>query len=120
MNPNEETSFLNYSSNLLTDIYTDGNERVIEINLPGFTKAEVNITYENGYLNLVAKKDESKTVTGREYLRKERYLGEQRRSYYIGLIKEELITAEAKDGVLTIKMTDHEQPTKPIKTIEIK
>ena len=63
----------------------DGYELVMD--LPGFTKDEIQATLENGYLTIQAEKgldkDEKEKETGR-YIRRERYAGAMSRSFYVG------------------------------------
>mgnify|MGYP000625830765 CR=1 FL=1 len=83
---------------------SDGYELVMD--LPGFTKDEVQATLENGYLTISAEKgldkDEKEKESGR-YIRKERYAGACSRSFYVGEdITEEDIKAEFKHGLLKL------------------
>ena len=89
-----------------TDIRELDNGYEVVVDLPGFTKDEVQATLENGYLTISAEKgldkDEKEKENGR-YIRKERYAGACRRSFYVGEdITEEDIKAELKDGYLTV------------------
>ena len=82
----------------------DGYELVMD--LPGFTKDEIQATLENGYLTIQAEKgldkDEKEKETGR-YIRRERYAGACSRSFYVGEgVTEEDIKAEFKHGILTL------------------
>ena len=89
---------------LKTDIKekADGYELVMD--LPGFTKDEIQATLENGYLTIQAEKgldkDEKEKETGR-YIRRERYAGAMSRSFYVGEnVEQEDIKAEFKHGIL--------------------
>lgn len=87
-----------------SDLYVADNYYVIEIDTPGFNKEEIKINYDNGYLNVIAKKEESDASLKREYLRKERLTGEQYRSYYIGSVDNTLIKTNFNNGLLMIKV----------------
>ena len=83
---------------------SDGYELVMD--LPGFTKDEVQVTLENGYLTVEAEKgldkDEKEKETGR-YIRRERYAGAMSRSFYVGEnVEQEDIKAEFKHGILKL------------------
>ncbi len=85
-----------------TDIRELDNGYEVVVDLPGFTKDEVQATLENGYLTISAEKgldkDEKEKENGR-YIRKERYAGACSRSFYVGEdITEEDIKAEFKHG----------------------
>ena len=83
---------------------SDGYELVMD--LPGFTKDEVQVTLENGYLTVEAEKgldkDEKEKETG-HYIRKERYAGAMSRSFYVGEnVEQEDVKAEFKHGILKL------------------
>ena len=78
----------------------------LEMDLPGFTKDEIKVSLENGYMTISAAKgldkDEQDKKTGR-YIRKERYAGSCERSFYVGEdITEEDIKGEFKHGILKL------------------
>jgi len=84
-----------------TDIYDKLNNYVVEIDLPGIKKENVKINYDNGYLSIKI----SRNIVGtsiNSYIRRERFYGDLKRSFYIGLKKTTDIKAMYKDGVLTI------------------
>ena len=89
-----------------TDIKETDNGYELVVDLPGFTKDEVQATLENGYLTISAEKgldkDEKEKETG-HYIRKERYAGACSRSFYVGEDVEQAdIKAEFKHGILTL------------------
>ena len=89
-----------------TDIKETDNGYELVVDLPGFTKDEVQATLENGYLTISAEKgldkDEKEKETG-HYIRKERYAGACSRSFYVGEdIEQADIKAEFKHGILTL------------------
>ncbi len=83
----------------------DDNYEVV-IDLPGFTKDEINAQVENGYLTISAAKGiekDEKEKKGEKFIRKERYEGSCQRSFYVGEnIKQEDIKAKFEHGVLTL------------------
>ncbi len=84
-----------------TDIYEKLNHYVLEIDLPGIKKDNIKVNYENGYLSIKIFRNivgDSKNI----YVRRERFFGELKRSFYIGIKKESDIKAIYKDGVLLI------------------
>ena len=89
-----------------TDIKEMDNGYELVVDLPGFTKDEVQATLENGYLTISAEKgldkDEKEKESG-HYIRRERYAGACSRSFYVGEdITEEDIKAEFKHGLLKL------------------
>ena len=89
-----------------TDIKETEGGYELEMDLPGFTKDEIKVSLENGYMTISAAKgldkDEQDKKSGR-YIRKERYAGSCERSFYVGEdITEEDIKGEFKPGILTL------------------
>ena len=84
-----------------TDIYEKLNHYILEIDLNDINKDNIKINYENGYLTIKIFRNmvgDSKNV----YVRRERFFGELKRSFYIGLKRESDIKAIYKNGVLLI------------------
>ena len=107
-----------------TDIKEKGDNYIIEMDLPGYEKENINLELKDGYLTVSAKveKDNSSDENER-YVHKERFYGECSRSFYVGdNIEEEDIDAEFKNGILKIDIPKKEdQPDqKETKQIEIK
>lgn len=101
-----------------TDIREEVNKYIMEIDLPGLKKEDILINYENDYLTIKAvKKVELKTEV---YVRRERFYGEVKRSFYIGEKKESDIKANYENGILTISFPKEEIPKKEIPNITIK
>ena len=89
-----------------TDIKEKKDGYELEIDLPGFTKDEINASIEDGYLTISAAKgldkDEKEKESGK-YIRKERYAGACQRSFYVGeAVKQEDVKAEFKHGILKL------------------
>lgn len=88
-----------------TDVQDLGNEYQLDIELPGYNKEDIRAELKNGYLTIYADKQDSKEVekeNGR-YIRRERYSGKCRRSFYVGdALREEDVRASFNNGVLRI------------------
>ena len=89
-----------------TDIKETDKGYELVVDLPGFTKDEIKVDLENGYLTISAEKgldkDEQEKETGR-YIRRERYAGACSRSFYVGKeVHQDDIKAEFKHGILTL------------------
>ena len=77
-----------------------------------FHKDEVQLSLENGYLNITAAKgldkDEKDKKTGK-LIRQERYAGSMSRSFYVGEdLTEEDIKAKLEHGVLSLQIPKKE------------
>ncbi|MBT9776088.1 Hsp20 family protein [Clostridium sp. MCC353] len=97
-----------------TDVRETDNSYELEIDLPGFKKDEVTAQLRDGYLTISAVKglpDDGDKKRGR-YLRRERYAGACRRTFYIGgNVDEDGIKAKFKHGTLKLSLPKKgEQP----------
>ena len=105
-----------------TDIKETKDAYVIEMDLPGFTKENINLSLKNGYLEIHAKQEKEDNEEKEKYVRRERFYGECSRNFYVGdNVKEEDIDAEFKNGILVINVPKKEEENKSeTKQIEIK
>lgn len=89
-----------------TDIKEKGDKYLIDIDLPGYQKENIKIEIEDGYLTVQATTDSSKEEKEEgKFVRRERYLGECSRSFYVGdAVKEEDVKASFKNGTLTLEI----------------
>lgn len=87
-----------------TDIEEDGSNYVIEIELPGYKKENVQVELKDGYLHIQAEtQTESESKDQKNYIRKERYCGVVKRSFYVGSkLRQEDIKASFENGVLKL------------------
>lgn len=90
----------------------------IEADLPGFNKEAIEVEYENNHLTISACKEEGKDEEKENYVRRERYWGEFRRSFYIDNIKKSAIEASFTDGVLKVVLPK-ELPGEDKKKIDV-
>lgn len=87
-----------------TDVKETADAYEMKVELPGFKKENISLTLENGYLTIYAEKD-SDEDRGGKFLRRERYAGACKRSFYVGdELHEDQIKAEFKHGVLKIDL----------------
>lgn len=112
-------------STMKTDIKEEDGKYLLDVELPGFAKEDINADLKDGYLTISATKEENKEEKDKEgnFIRKERYSGSCKRSFYVGnTLKEDDITAEFKDGVLklTLPKEDPKKIEPDKKLIEIK
>ena len=94
----------NYSKEkeyMKTDIFEHNNKYIIETDLPGLNKENIKITYENGYLAIKATKKQLSSNPN-TYIRRERFFGEIKRTFFIGMKKESDIKAAYQNGILQI------------------
>jgi len=103
----------------LVDIAEDDKEYLIKAELPELRKENVKVTVENGVLSLSGERQYEKEEKGRKFHRVERAYGSFCRSFTIPDDADaDRVSAEFKDGVLTVHLAKSEK-AKP-KTVEVK
>lgn len=74
-----------------TDISENEKEYLIEAELPGFAKEDINIELADNRLTISAKKNSETEEKKESYIRKERYQGQVMRSFLLDKVKEDEI-----------------------------
>lgn len=99
--------FNDFNSNLIkTDIHETDNEYIVEAELPGISKENIQVTYEDGVLTISGQQqtdtvDEDKKG---KLIRSERSLTSVRRQYLLENVKEDEIKASYSDGILKVTL----------------
>ena len=91
------------------DIYEENNSYVVEMDVPGFNKDEIDIDVEKGYLTISASHNEEKDEENKNYIRKERVYGSTKRQFYVGDVDEDSIKASFDRGVLKVVVPKKEE-----------
>ena len=85
-----------------TDIRETDDSYVMEVELPGLSKDDIQIDLKDGYLDISVNKSEKHSDGKKDnYIRRERSFS-CRRSYYVGDIKKEDIKARYDNGMLNV------------------
>lgn len=88
-----------------TDIKEKDGNYILDIDLPGCKKEDINIELNDGYLTISATINHAidNSDEKENYIHKERFYGKCSRSFYAGEnLKEEDISASFKNGILTV------------------
>ena len=95
-----------------TDIKEKKDKYIVDIDLPGYEKDDIKIEVDNGYLIVNAKTNHHKDEKEEgKYVRKERFVGECSRSFYVGEdVKQEDIKASFRNGTLKIEIPKKDEP----------
>mgnify|MGYP004671556677 FL=1 len=101
-----------------TDIKETENSYLMDIEVPGFDKKDVNISLKDGYLTITAEKKETEEDKKHNYLRRERSASLSR-SYYVGDVNKESVKAKYENGVLMIEIPKEETKKEITHNIEI-
>jgi len=94
-----------------------GYQLICEV--PGFSKDDIQIAYENNILTVSASRQEEKKEENEGYIRQERRSGRVSRSFRIADVDPEKIEARLENGVLTLDIETKSEADKRL-TIPIK
>ena len=90
-----------------TDVHEKDGKYILDVEIPGYKKEDVQISLYNGTLSITASKNnntEEKDDSGR-VIRQERYSGTCSRSFYVGEgVKDTDVHATFTDGILKIEL----------------
>lgn len=100
-----------------TDISESNDQYILNMELPGFKKEDIQMELKDGYLMISATKNESKEAKDSDgrVIRRERYTGSCSRNFYVGDIRQEDIRASFENGELKVFV-----PKENVKRVEEK
>ncbi len=91
------------------DIRETGDSMVFSVEVPGFEKEDLNISVDDGVLTISGERTIEESET-KNYLRIERFYGKVYRSFRLpGTVDSENISANLKNGVLTVTLPKREE-----------
>jgi len=102
-----------------TDIIDKGEHYLLQAELPGFKKDEINIDIENDTLKISANHKEEIKEERKNYIRHERKYNSYSRAFNISGILKDKITASYNNGILELKLPKEEAEVIDAKHIEI-
>ena len=88
-----------------TDIQEKEGQYLIEIELPGYKREDIQAELKDGYLTIIATRNEAleNDSIKTNYIKRERFCGKCKRTFYVGdNIMQEDISAGFKDGILSV------------------
>jgi HSP20 family protein len=92
----------NFGKGFKVDLKEDADSYKLEADLPGVKKDAIDLSFDNNYLTVSAKRGDQKEDKGEGYVRRERNYGELKRSFYIDNVDDKGITASFNNGVLEV------------------
>lgn len=92
-----------------TDIRDKGDHYLLEAELPGFQKEDIDLDVKDGFLTISASHQESNETKQDNYLCRERRSGSFSRSFNLDGIQEEGITASYNNGVLELTLPKRQE-----------
>ncbi len=96
-----------------TDILDRGDAYVLQAELPGFRKEDINLELKDGVLTIEAKREEQSEEEKEGYLRRERRTGTFSRRFNVSGIQEDAVSARFQDGILELTLPKV-QPEVPV------
>lgn len=102
-----------------TDIVDKGDRFILEADIPGFDKEDIDIHVDNNRLTITAKHKVVKEENKDNYIRRERKYGSFTRSFDVSNIKTEEIKADYKNGVLTLDLPKRDNTNSNARRIDI-
>lgn len=93
------------------DVKEANGQYEVVVDVPGFSKDDIQVDFKDGYLSISGKKEESTETSEDEghYIRKERSFGSFKRSFYVGDVDDQAIKGNFKDGVLQLTVPKPEE-----------
>ena len=104
-----------------TDIKDEGDHFLLEADLPGFQKEDIDLHLQDGVLTITAKHDETveNKDEGGKYVCRERRVGNFTRSFNVSGIREDAISASYENGVLKLTLPKEGEPEPQSRKIAI-
>ncbi len=106
--------------NINTDVIDQGDNYLLQAELPGFSKEDIKINIDKDRLTILANHREEKKERNNKYVRQERRTNSYSRSFLIPKIKKDDISAIYKNGLLEIILPKDNVIKEEAKEIEIK
>lgn len=105
-----------------TDVIDQGDHYLLQAELPGFDKSDINIDLKDNLLTISAShKDEKNEEDGNKYIRRERYYSSYSRSFRVDNVEPGDIDASYNNGILEVKFPKRELAAREeVKRIEVK
>lgn len=105
-----------------TDVIDQDDNYLLQAELPGFKKEDINIDLKNDLLTISAShKEEKDEEEQNKYIRKERYYTSYSRSFRVNNIEAEDIDASYNNGILEVRLPKKDAEAKEaVQRIEIK
>ncbi|NLL22783.1 MAG: Hsp20/alpha crystallin family protein [Tissierellia bacterium] len=86
------------------DVKDQDGAYIVEAEVPGFTKEEIDLSLMKGVLTIAVKKEEEQSEEEPNYVHRERRVRSMARRLYLGEVDEEKISAKLDNGILSISV----------------
>jgi HSP20 family protein len=103
------------------DIKDEGDHYLVEVDLPGLSKEDVEVMVGEGVLDITAKRESNREESDESYIRRERgFVSFHRRLNLPDDATEEKLEAKLDDGVLKVLVQKVTEGTEKRKKVEVK
>ena len=100
------------------DVEDNGNEYLIEAEVPGIDKKDINVELNDGKLMIYITRDENSESKKKNFIHRERRYSSMSRSIYLEDAKQDGIKAKLENGLLKVVVPKEEKPNNSI-TIDV-
>jgi HSP20 family protein len=107
-------------STFRTDVTDTGDAFVLDAELPGFKKEDIEIDVENDCLTISAERKLDEEEKQKNFIKRERFYGSFSRSLDVSGVNVDGIEAAYNDGVLKLTMPKKVETVPPTRRLEIK
>lgn len=110
---------LSYGNHI--DVYQEEKNYVVEVDLPGFKKEEINLSFNNDLLTIKAQHKEQSEKKEKKYVYQSRSTSSYMRQIRVGNVDHTTIDASFNDGVLKVMLPKKSEiGSEQVKQIEVK
>ncbi|MDQ2088062.1 Hsp20/alpha crystallin family protein [Herbivorax sp. ANBcel31] len=107
------------SGHMKVDIKETKKDYILEAELPGINKEDINIETDDDRLTISVAREEDSEDKGSDYIRKERRTSSMVRSFAIDGVQNDKITAKHENGILTVVLPKKQDSKGKAKRINI-
>lgn len=113
------TGFGSGLAGIRADVKETDKEYIVEAELPGFDKNDIDIELFDDRLTISARRNEAIDEERADYIRRERRYGEVSRTFILEGVKEDGVKADYKNGILRIVLPKADEYTRRGRKIDI-
>jgi HSP20 family protein len=92
------------------DVHEDKDQFVVKAEMPGMKKEEIDVSLNAGALSISGERRQESESKGQQWIRSERSFGRFQRTIELPAhVQADKVTADYKDGILTVKLPKAEE-----------
>jgi HSP20 family protein len=104
-----------------TDVRETEKEIVLDLEIPGIDKKDIKVEVKDNTLTISGERNEEKAEEGTDYYRRERRYGKFERSFGLpDTVEEDKVSAQYKNGILTLTLQKSEKALPKEINVEVK